>query len=632
MTQKLCLTLTEESEGTQSWDDEAVDQLVERLFLSKEAQKETNLQFVRDYVRTSPQRHKLMQLYRQIQAGKVVTEDERSLYQNQLKLFGLVKSENNALAVRNEIYRRVFNQAWIKANTPVDWGRRIIIISIFIIIGLVGLLIYSQLQVQTVAEEQAQILIENFRQTNSADVRMTSLAGLYDLHDFDAQANDLFYDELSREERLALFEAADPAAVGSQMVTVVKALYTDLENNERDNALLQKMVASLDGIDEGRAITLVDEIETWQRGREYFNQQDYQQAVTLYDLAIEDADRNPGLYLDRGLAYVAMEEAGLALADFETVVTLDETRQTRIEQIVSSNSLLYNTAIATTKDYPALIALVPSPTHTPTMTPTSTSTPTPTATATATPSPTLTPTPPPATNTPTTVPPTETAAAVVVESTVAPPTETPTTTPTPTPQPAEVVFVQSRGQFHTLSLVSSRGELLQAEVHTRAAAPAYSPDGAQVAFYGEEGISELGGIYAQGSGIWILDLTTGGLELFQAIDHITNMAWSPAGDKLAIEVGPPSEVHQVFIYDVRDGKELNRFAAEQPAWSPDGQELIVKSCSPECGLWRVGLDGQGGRLLTPDSTDSYPTWSPTGRYLAFTSRARTGIGRFIGWI
>ena len=155
-----------------------------------------------------------------------------------------------------------------------------------------------------------------------------------------------------------------------------------------------------------------------------------------------------------------------------------------------------------------------------------------------------------------------------------------------------------------------RGVLQQADLHPRAAAPAWSPDGRWLAFYGEEGISELGGIYSQGSGIWILEIATGQLQLFKAVDHIRNMTWSPDGEKLALEVGPPSIVHQIFIYDARDGQEISRFPGEQPAWSPDSQELVVKSCSPECGLWRVGFDGGGGRLLTPDSTDSYPTWSP----------------------
>ncbi|MBI1878333.1 MAG: PD40 domain-containing protein, partial [Chloroflexi bacterium] len=71
-------------------------------------------------------------------------------------------------------------------------------------------------------------------------------------------------------------------------------------------------------------------------------------------------------------------------------------------------------------------------------------------------------------------------------------------------------------------------------------------------------------------------------------------------------------------------KEISRFPGEQPAWSPDSQELVIKSCAPECGLWKVGFDGSGGKLLTTDSTDSYPDWALSGDYIAFTSRFRTG--------
>jgi Tol biopolymer transport system component len=187
-----------------------------------------------------------------------------------------------------------------------------------------------------------------------------------------------------------------------------------------------------------------------------------------------------------------------------------------------------------------------------------------------------------------------------------------------------VVFVQSSGQTHDLGVVSSSGELLNASLHRRAAAPAWSPEGNQVAFYGEPGLSEFGGVYAQGSGLWLIEVMTGQVELLYQIDHITAIAWSPDGAKLAFEVGPPGVAHQVFVVDARDGKEISRFAGEQPAWKPNGQELAVKACSPECGLWQVGLDGSGGKLLTNDGTDSYPTWSPSDEYLVFASRARSG--------
>jgi Tol biopolymer transport system component len=175
-----------------------------------------------------------------------------------------------------------------------------------------------------------------------------------------------------------------------------------------------------------------------------------------------------------------------------------------------------------------------------------------------------------------------------------------------------------------LGIVSSTGELVNGELHRRASAPAWSPDGRQIAFYGEEGINALGGIYRQGSGIWLIEIQSGSVRQLFPIDHITNINWSPDGSKLAVEVGPPGVTHQVYVLDANDGRELSRFAGEQPAWSPNSQNLVIKSCLPECGLWRVDLNGNGGTLLTDNSTDSYPTWSSDGQYIAFASRSRAG--------
>ena len=104
-----------------------------------------------------------------------------------------------------------------------------------------------------------------------------------------------------------------------------------------------------------------------------------------------------------------------------------------------------------------------------------------------------------------------------------------------------------------------------------------------------------------------------------------NITWSPDGNKLAFEIGAPGiEIHSIIILDTREGEETSRFPGEQPAWLPNSAELIIKSCLPECGLWQVGLDGRGGKLLTDHSTDSYPTISPDGRYLVYSSRFQEG--------
>ena len=107
LTQKLCLAVAEVGDGVLT--DAEVDALVDRLFLSDEARKESNLQFIQDSIQTSPQRRQLVTSYRQVYTGKDVPENERSVVQNQLKLFGLVRVENGILKVRKEIYRHVFN-------------------------------------------------------------------------------------------------------------------------------------------------------------------------------------------------------------------------------------------------------------------------------------------------------------------------------------------------------------------------------------------------------------------------------------------------------------------------------------------------------------------------------------------
>lgn len=55
--------------------------------------------------------------FRQVYRGEVA-DDLSSLEKERLKLSGLVKSANGLLVVRNRIYRRVFDEAWIDNNTP----------------------------------------------------------------------------------------------------------------------------------------------------------------------------------------------------------------------------------------------------------------------------------------------------------------------------------------------------------------------------------------------------------------------------------------------------------------------------------------------------------------------------------
>jgi TolB protein len=158
-------------------------------------------------------------------------------------------------------------------------------------------------------------------------------------------------------------------------------------------------------------------------------------------------------------------------------------------------------------------------------------------------------------------------------------------------------------------------------LHQYAAAPAWSPDGSVIAFFGEAGISQLGSIYSQGNGIWIIGAQGQGVRQLISIDHVKNMAWSPDGQKLAFEIDlAPQGGSEIRIIESREGQEISRFSGQQPAWSPDSQQLVIKNCTPNCGLWRVNLDGGDGQQITLDSTDSYPAWSPNGQYVVFGSQ------------
>ncbi len=608
------------------WTDDRVDELIERLFLSEDANRETNLQFVRDNISVNAQRQRLLKLYQRIYQNEIVHEDERSADQNQLKLIGLVRVEKGILKVRNEIYRRVFNLQWIKNSTPpMDWNRRLAYIwmalALLLVIGM-GIYAYSA-RSNTNIYEEAQALTYSFRSATDSVTRLKRLASLYNLPGYSEQADKLFR-SLNPDQQLELFNLSDPKAVEDQLIDVVKGLYSDPDISTRD-PLLRAMEHSLQGLDSLAGINLVTELEQWLQGRNFYRSGQFETALTAYNIAIQINSHNPATYFDRALVYVKLHQFKKALADFDTTVSLSQPWRDPIRMTIQANSELYLVWWHNhPENYLYLASFIPTPINTATITP-PTNTPfptdTPTFTPTPLPSPTFTNTPFP-TDTPrpkTTPSPNTTPSNVEVS------TANTTTKPIPTWPLETIVYVKSNGQSHDLGLVSSIGQLLDEKLHSFAAAPTWSPKGDKIAFFGEEGISQLGGNYGVGSGIWMIELASRKVSQLTRRSHVVNLTWSPDGTKLAFEVRtPPQGVKEVNVIDAGDGHTMYHFLGEQPTWRNDGQKLAVKGCMPECGLWLFNFDGSNGERLTFDSTDSYPSWSPNGDYLAFTSRSRAG--------
>jgi len=267
------------------------------------------------------------------------------------------------------------------------------------------------------------------------------------------------------------------------------------------------------------------------------------------------------------------------------------------------------------------LAPTPAPTATPasvaqsTLSPSPTVTRRPTATSTATVAATIE-------AVTSTVTATEATAAATAAETVATPVSVPSKKTTPA-KSGRVVYVQSNGAGHFLGLVSTNGDILNSNLHQFAAAPAWSPNGVQVAFFGEPAISQLKGNYSAGSGLWLLDAddpVQNPAWRLKAEDHIKTIAWSPDGTKIAYEIDVPGAIPTIVVVGAQDGAELHRFPGAQPAWSPNSQYLVIKTCAPDCGLWRVNFDGGNAQQLTFDASDSYPSWSVDDQLAFCTSR------------
>ncbi len=162
-----------------------------------------------------------------------------------------------------------------------------------------------------------------------------------------------------------------------------------------------------------------------------------------------------------------------------------------------------------------------------------------------------------------------------------------------------------------------------------ACGPVWSPDGKKIAFYAYQKPSPMreGVIYT---------MSPDGSEMKEIVKDAITPVWSPDGKKIAF-VSYRDKHAQIYRIDVNGSnlKRLTDHAGEDsaPAWAPDGQSIAF--VSDRDGMHAIYLmDPDGGhlqRLLYSKKQDfCFPSWSPDGNTLGFTTMLALGKAMIVG--
>jgi serine/threonine protein kinase len=284
----------------------------------------------------------------------------------------------------------------------------------------------------------------------------------------------------------------------------------------------------------------------------------------------------------------------------------------------------------------AAVSVKPSPSAQPPLgTPGTVAIPSPSASA-QPPLGTETPLPDSPTATPSARPPIETATPTEVPPS---PTVTPTETPTPSasaqpplgtptlasgaaPRAYRLAFTKVTRTMHTIWVADLDGANAQ-RLLDFAASPSWSPDGRDMAFVGEQGIEAKvkGGTH----GVWKMSAAGGNPTQLKQDGSVRSVTWMPVKNSTSIAYDSKRGDYGVYFVDGYGTDQAGAIPGEQPAWSPDGQRLVMRACRPDCGLWITNRDGSRPVQLTWGATDGLPAWSPDGQTIAFSRGSTADI-------
>jgi formylglycine-generating enzyme required for sulfatase activity len=153
---------------------------VDELFFANEASRsEVHFKYIRDRLRQDPHARRVLLTYRRVLRGEPVPDNPQSLLHNALKLAGLVeRGADGALAVRNPIYRRVFDDLWVRQTLAADPTRRrafaLGVVAMLLVVGPLGYWLWGRAEADVARAEAARVVAEKARSSALVQALLTA--------------------------------------------------------------------------------------------------------------------------------------------------------------------------------------------------------------------------------------------------------------------------------------------------------------------------------------------------------------------------------------------------------------------------------------------------------------------------